>query len=185
MTRKIISILTISAAALAASMSFASGSDDQAEVQTFLKAPHDITAAIKAAEAASGGAAISAEFDVSKDAGYYEIDTVTGDKLAELKVDATSGQVTETKDKGLLSAQDDDDAHSPAQLGAPLTELVAKAEAAGQGKVMSIGLEGEDNAAPVIEVELAKDDATTHSFILNATDGTLAPMTDDGEDHEG
>lgn len=170
-------------AALAGGLAWA-GNDknDQAEVQLFLKAPHDISAAITAAEASAGGKAISAEFDEKKGAGRYEIDAVAGDKLVEIKVDATTGKVTDTKDRGALTDQDDDDYVDPAKLGAPLAELVATAEKESGGKVMAIGLEHEDGKMAGVEVEIAMADGTVHDFLIDAASGKLTPQTDQHED---
>lgn len=178
MKRSIIAVLAgaaISVPAMAGSVAWAgTDSDDRAETRLFLQAPHDISAAIGAAETAVDGKAIAAEFDDNQNAGYYEIETVANGRLIEVKVDAASGQVTATQDEGDVSAQDDDDIVDPAQLGAPLADLVSKAEAAGEGRVMAIGMDDEGNAA-IIEVELAADDGSTQDFILNPADGKLTP----------
>ncbi|MDO5705868.1 MAG: PepSY domain-containing protein [Paracoccus sp. (in: a-proteobacteria)] len=193
MKRKIVTLMgtaMLSAAALTGGIAWAGSSDDKAESALLQNAPHDIAAAIRAAETASGGKAVAAEFEEKDGKGYYEIDLVAHDKLVEVKIDAATGQATETKDKGALSAQKDDDYVDPAQLGGALTDLVAKAETEGAGKVMAIGLEHEDGKAVGLEVELVKADGSVHDFILNPADGKLTPVVgnqdDDGqgEDNE-
>ena len=151
---------------------------DRDEVKQFLAAPHGITAAIGAAEQATGGQAVAAEFDDSRDGGYYEVDVVAGDTLHEVTIDARTGAVKKTEDKGPLSKLDKDDAITPAQLGAPLAELAAKAEQISGEKVMAIGYEYEDGKPVGIEVELAKADGSTPSFLLDAANGTLTPYND-------
>ena len=99
----------------------AAGSDDLTEIALFQKAQHDIAAGIKAAETASGGKAIKAEFEEKNGTGIWEVKTVAGTKRAEVKIDATTGAVVSTKDKG-------DDTVSPEMLGSALVDLVTKAE---------------------------------------------------------
>lgn len=188
MKRKLMTLLTagaVSAAVLAGGTAFAnSNGNDQAEVQAFLGATQDITAAIAAAETASGGTAVAAEFDENKGTGYYEVDTIANGKQISVEIDASTGDVIKTEDEGDVANADDDDIVDPAQLGAPLAQLIATAEQNGSGKVMSIGYDAEDGQAGVIEVELANADGTTQEFAM-AADGTLTQMADDnGEDDE-
>lgn len=150
----------------------------RAEVQQFLKAPHTLSAAIAAAEQASQGQAVAAEFDEDNGRAYYEVKLVTGDKLVEAKVDASTGKVLQTKDKGLLSKRKASDRVTPAQLGAPLSELLAKAEQASGEKVMAIDYEYKDGKPVGIEVELAKADGSTSNFLLDPASGTLTPYND-------
>lgn len=188
MKRKLVTLLTagaVSAAALAGGTAFASSNgNDQAEVQAFLGASQDITAAIAAAEAASGGTAVAAEFDENKGTGYYEVDTIANGKQVSVEIDASSGQVIKTEDEGDVANADDDDIVDPAQLGEPLAQLVATAEQNGSGKVMSISAEHENGQTGTIEVELANADGTTQEFAM-AADGTMTQLADDnGEDGE-
>ncbi|WP_299912847.1 PepSY domain-containing protein [uncultured Paracoccus sp.] len=188
MKRKLVTLLTagaVSAAALAGGTAFASSKgNDQAEVQAFLGASQDITAAINAAETASGGKAVAAEFDENRGSGYYEVDTIANGKQVSVEIDASTGKVIKTTDEGDVAKADDDDIVDPAQLGAPLAELVAKAEQSGGGKVMSISAEHESGQAGMIEVELANPDGTTQEFAM-AADGKMTPQVDDdGEDDE-
>ena len=151
---------------------------DRDEVTQFRAAPHSITAAIAAAEKAAGGQAVAAEFDDDRNGGHYEVDVVAGDKLHEITIDASTGAVKKTEDKGTLANLDKDDAITPAQLGAPLAELVAKAEKASGEKVMAIGYEHEDGKPVGIEVELGKADGSSPSFLLDVASGTLTPYND-------
>lgn len=134
MTRKILTLLAgamVSIAALSAGAAFAD-SNDSAEIALFQNATHDIRAAIATAEGATGGKAFEAEFDEKDGAGMWEVKIVAGTKRAEVKVDATTGQVVKTKDKGDIAHKSDP--VTPKILGAPLADLVTKAEAAGGGK---------------------------------------------------
>ena len=188
MKRKLVTLLTagaVSAAALAGGAAFASNNgNDQAEVQAFLGASQNITAAIAAAETASGGTAVAAEFDEKNGTGYFEVDTIANGKQVSVEIDASSGQVIKTEDEGDVANADDDDIVDPAQLGEPLAQLVATAEQNGSGKVMSISAEHENGQTGTIEVELANADGTTQEFAM-AADGTMTQLADDnGEDGE-
>ena len=162
----------------------AAGRDDLTEIALFQKAQHDIAAGIKAAETASGGKAIKAEFEEKNGTGVWEVKTVAGAKRAEVKIDATTGAVISTKDKGDVS--DDDDAVTPEMLGSTLADLETKAETAGGGKVMAIEGDREDGKFRGIEVEIVKADGSVHDFMLNPADGKLDPVRKghDDDSHE-
>ena len=153
------------------------GSDDHADIQQFLKSPQDLSMAIRAAEGATGGKAYAAEFETDKGAAGYKVKTLTGDKLAKVTIDASTGAVKQTKDKGLLSAKDDDDAVDPAQMTGSLLDLVGKAEQLSGGRVMSIDHESEDGAT-VIEVEIAQADGTTKDYTFDAAGNKIVPVGD-------
>ena len=73
----------------------------------------------------------------------------------------------------------------PAQLGAPLAQLVAMAEKSGGGKVMAISADHDNAKSGVIEVELAKSDGTTQDFAM-AADGTMTKVVaNQDEDQDG
>lgn len=174
MTRRPITLLAaalVSTAALSAGAAFADS--DQQEITLFQNAAHDMRAAIATAEDATGGKAVEAEFDEDDGTGMWEVETVAGTRRAEVKIDATTGAVVKTKDKGDLA--DKDQPVTPDMLGAPLAELVAKAEAAGGGKVMSIDYEHGRLAG--IEVEIVKPDGSLQEFIMDPASGTLTPLT--------
>lgn len=153
------------------------GSDDTAEIQHFLAAPKGISEAIRAAEATTGGKAIEAEFDDHKGAAAYEVKTVSGDKIAKVKVDAVSGQVIKTKDKGKVDAKDDD-AIDPAKMTVSLLDIVTKAEAESGGKVMSLGRESEDGTSQIV-LEIVKADGSRLDYTFDATAAKLVPMTEE------
>ncbi|MFD1797374.1 hypothetical protein FQV27_10435 [Paracoccus aurantiacus] len=188
MKRKLVTLMTagaVSAAALAGGAAFAdSHQNDQAEVQAFLGASQDIAAAINAAETATSGKAVAAEFDDKNGTGFYEVDTIANGKQVSVEVDASTGKVIKTNDEGDVANADEDDIVDPAQLGAPLAQLVATAEQNGSGKVMSISAEHDGGANGTVEVELANTDGTTQEFAM-AADGTLTQKAaDDGEKGE-
>ncbi|WP_323036433.1 hypothetical protein [Pararhodobacter sp.] len=66
-----------------------------AEAQVFLAAPGSLTAAVSAAEASSGGKAMSAEFEEDgTDAGMYEVEIVMPDgSVAEYLVNPADNSV--------------------------------------------------------------------------------------------
>lgn len=177
LTAGIVSAGALTGVALAAS-------NDRAEIALFQKAQHDIAAGIKAAEAASGGKAVGAEFEDENDTGLWEVKTVAGAKRAEVKIDAMTGAVVSTKDKDDVS--DEDDAVTAELLGGTLAELVAKAEAASGGKVMAIEADHEDGKFRGMEVEIVKADGSAHDFVLNPADGKLTPVVKghDDDSHE-
>lgn len=181
---------TILAAAMAsaAAVSGAAFADskDASEIALFQKARHDATAAVSAAEAASGGKAVSAEFgEKGSAAGQWEVKTVVGSQRIETRIDAATGEVIkggETDDTA-----DKSDVVTPQMIGGTLPELIAKAEAAGGGKVMSIGADHEDGKFRGMEVELATADGSLHDFLLNPADGKMTPVVEghDGDHEEG
>ena len=173
--RKLITVLmagAVSVAAMTGGAFAGDDGDDRAEVQAFLGASQTLTDAIKSAEAASGGIAVKAEFDDHNGTPAYEVDTIASGKQMTVKIDATSGAVLKTEDEGNIANAEADDITDPAQLGAPLAELIAKAEQSGKGKVISIDAERDNGTTTVIEVELANADGSTQDFTV-APDGTL------------
>lgn len=192
MKRKLMTLVTAGAvtmAALSGTAAFANtqSGDDKAEVQAFLGGGQTISAAIGAAEAASGGKAVAAEFDQKNGLSFYEVDTIANGKQVSVEIDAASGKVIKSEDEGDIANADEDDIVDPAQLGAPLADLVAKAEQQSQAKVMSISAEHEAGQAGLIEVEVAKADGSTQEFAM-AADGTLTPIVDTedgGADEDG
>lgn len=151
--------------------------NDATEVQQFLGAKVAIADAVKAAEGATGGKAVSAEFDSDKAGAYFDVETLSGDKYQDVKVSATDGKVLgTTEDKA--EAGDKSDANELAALGQmkmTLTDVIAKAEKESGGKVMAVGYSSEDegNATAIIEIEVAKADGTTQALAMNPADGTL------------
>ncbi|MDN5926216.1 MAG: PepSY domain-containing protein [Hyphomicrobiales bacterium] len=144
-----------------------------------------MAAAVKAAEASSGGKAVGAEFSEKDGAGLWEVEMVNGTKRSEVKIDASTGAVVKTKDKGDIA--DKDHPVTLDMLGAPLTDLVTKAETEGAGKVMSIDFEHEDGEPVGLAVEIVKANGVIQDFILNPADGKLTPATgqsDEGQDEE-
>lgn len=186
MKRSIVTLLAggmVSAAALVGGAALA-GSDhagDMAEIALFQNAAHDIRAAIAAAEGATGGKAVEAEFTEEDGAPLWEVKTVAGTTRAEVNVDSATGQVVHAKDKDDNSGSTA--AVTPEMLGAPLADLVTKAEAEGGGKVMSIDCEHGRTAG--IEVEIVKADGSVHEFLMNSADGKLTPVVAGQDGDEG
>ncbi|HWL57808.1 MAG TPA: PepSY domain-containing protein [Paracoccus sp. (in: a-proteobacteria)] len=189
--KRTISTLALAAIAVASATTVGQArppSDDTAEIQQFLKAPKSISDAIRAAESSTGGKAIEAEFDDHKGVAAYEVKTVAGDTVAKVKIDAASGQVIKTKDKGTLATKDDDDVVDPAKMTVSLLDVVAKAEAESGGKVMSVDHESE-NGTTHTQLEIVKADGSLLDYTFDASAAKLIPMIegqgDSGELSEG
>lgn len=153
---------------------------DSAEVAAFLKAPTDMTAALRAAEAKLGGTAVAAEFDEKDGRAFYEVDLVVNGKVVSAEVDPANGAVGTARPEGTLAneAKKDADYVDPAALPMPLVDAVAKAEASG-GKVMAIGVEKQGERT-VLEVETAATDGKTSLHAMGA-DGKLTAIEDDDD----
>ncbi|MBS0564843.1 MAG: PepSY domain-containing protein [Proteobacteria bacterium] len=174
----------LSAATLVGVAAHAGSSNDTAEVGLFQKAQQDVGAAIRAAETATGGKAVSAEFSDKGGSGIWSVETVTGTKRVDLKIDAASGEVIETKDE--VADAGNETAEVTDAGGAPLAELAAKAAAAGGGKVMSIDFENENGKAAGVGVEIVLSDGSVQDFHMDAASGKLTPgggPSENGEDN--
>jgi len=181
MNRKLGHILTVgmvSVGALGGTLAWAGSSNgDAAEVALFGKAGQDIKSAVASAEKASGGQAVGAEFAEKNGEAIWEIETVAGTKVSEVKINAATGALVTQKDKD--AADDEHEGATPDKLGAPLAELVTKAEAASGGRVMAIGFDEENGKIDGIEVEIVKNGAP-QTFTLDATSGKLSPAIENG-----
>ncbi len=182
MNRNLVRIMTIGMVSLTAlGGTLAWAGPDASEIALFEKAGHDIRSAIGAAEKATGGQAVGAEFTEKKGAALWEVETVAGSKVSEVRIDASTGAVVTQKDKD--AADDEHEGATPDRLGAPLAELVAKAEAASGGKVMAIGFDEEDGKINGIEVEIVKNGAV-EAFTLDAASSKLSPASESGNSQD-
>lgn len=171
-----ISMLTLAAIATSGALFAGQGwarSDDQAEIQQFLNAPHSLSAAIQMAESSTGGRAYAAEFSEHRGTGVYEVETLNNDKLAEVQVDPATGTITQTKDEGLLSANGAE--LVPSEMPGSLVDVIAKAEQIGGGKVMSISHENEHGTA-MTEIEIVAADGSVKAYTWNAAGNDLVPL---------
>lgn len=184
MNRKIMSLVTVVlvSATATAGVALADKRDHRQEAASFLAAKQAITAAISAAEGSTGGKAVKAEFDEKKGTSLWKVRTVNGTKRADVRIDATTGQVIDTRDKGDVSAKRD--SVTPDMLGGALADLISKAEAAGGGKVMSIDVERRRDGGVGVEVELVKADGTAQDFLMNPADGKLTPKADHDDSYD-
>lgn len=151
-----VALLAMSGAALA----------DSEEVALMRSAQQSLADAIAAAEQETGGKAIEAEFDEERGMGYWEITTVTETARFELKLDANSGQIVERSERTI---------NVPAMPQADLTELIAQAEADGNGRVMSIDAEHRGGSLIGYEVEIVGADGRVLDYFLNLADNSLTP----------
>ncbi|WP_294929914.1 PepSY domain-containing protein [uncultured Paracoccus sp.] len=151
-----VALLAMSGAALA----------DSEEVALMRSAQQSLADAIAAAEQETGGKAIEAEFDEERGMGYWEITTVTETARFGLKLDANSGQIVERSERTI---------NVPAMPQADLTELIAQAEADGNGRVMSIDAEHRGGSLIGYEVEIVGADGRVLDYFLNLADNSLTP----------
>lgn len=89
-----------------------------------------------------------------------EVGTVAGTTRTEVNVDPATGQVVQTSDKD--EGGGGKDAVTPGMPGAPLADLVTRAEAEGGGKVMSIDSGHEDGRTLGVEIEIVRPDGSVH-----------------------
>lgn len=177
-----VSAAAVSATAATAGLALADGRDrdDQAKVQMFLTAPYDLTAAINAAVESSSGSAVKASYDEDNGTGVYEVDVVSGGQTSEVTVDATSGQVVETRSE----SSDRDDAVDLTRLGGDLASIVAMAESQTGDKVIAIDAEHHKGSFVGMEIETANADGTTREYLLGI-DGKLTPIMDRNHKDQG
>ena len=149
------------AALLAMSGAALADSDEAALMQS---AQQGLAQAIAAAEQETGGKAIEAEFDEERGTGYWEVTTVTDAARFDLKLDANSGQIVDRRERTV---------DVPAMPQADLTDLVAQAEASGNGKVMSIDAEHRGGSLIGYDVELVGADGRVLDYFLNLADNSL------------
>lgn len=183
-------------AALAAAMVFGAtgaayaesgGHENGKEIAAVLGAKTSAAQAIAAAEQKTGGRAMKIDVEKEKGAYLYEVKTVSKDKISEVFVDLTSGQVTRTDDEGLIARTfDREDRDELAKLAASPTTLAAAITAAEQhtgGKAIEARFDDE-NGALLFKIEIAKDNTTQRVKIDSATGKvTKVSAAEDGE-HE-
>lgn len=149
------------AALIAMSGTALADSEDAALLQS---AKLGIAQAIAAVEQETGGKAIEAEFDEERGVGYWEVATVTDAARFELRLDANSGQIVERRERTV---------DIPALPQVALTETIAQAEAAGNGKVMSIDREHRNGTLIGYDVEIVGADGRVQDYFLNLADNSL------------
>lgn len=176
MARKIYAPIAAGSLALAALPGLAFADSDREEIALFQSAQQSLTAAIAAAEKETGGKAYKADFDEERGGAVWEIGTISGTTRFEVGIDAGNGQIVHKSERRMGSS-----ATPPAS---PLTDLVAKTETAGNGKVMSIDPEHRNGTMIGYEVKIIGADGQVSKYILNPADGTLAakPRGHDDDD---
>lgn len=104
--------------------------------------PVGVPAAVEAAEQATGGRAIEAEYDDDA-GGVYEVDVLRGDAIRRVIVDARSGSIVQQKQRRaetLWRRWSDREALESARTGRPLGELLRSVESVTSGKVVDVEL---------------------------------------------
>lgn len=169
MTHKILAPVAAGFLALAALPGIALGGSDSGEIALFRSAQQNLSTAIATAEQETGGKAFKAEFEDKRGVGVWEIGTLSDTARFKVGIDAANGQIVQKSEKRMTAPA--------AQGGQPapvLADLVAKAETAGNGKVMSIEPEHRNGTMIGYEVKIVGADGRVAKYILNSADGSLA-----------
>ena len=181
--RKLIPAVIVGALALnvAATALASSGPDKMAkELSAIQNAQTSISQAIASAESHTGGRAVKAEMERKKGAYYYEIKTVSKDKVLKLHIDPTTGKVVKTREKGFLARFfDSEDRDAFDKLSASpvtLTTAIASAEKETGGKTVEAEFENEDGKS-LFEVKVAKDDGV-RKVNIDASNGKVLKVSD-------
>lgn len=115
----------------------------------------DMVNAIRAAQRATGGTAVAAGAEVERGKSYYEVTSRTAKGSEEVRVDASTGRITDRK--RLSGAGDDgqDDHNNPSGARLTLAEAVGQAESHSGGKAMEAEA-AREHGRPVYRIELAQ-----------------------------
>jgi uncharacterized membrane protein YkoI len=177
---KLMSITLIAAiAAGSAGAAVAAGGDrehgEQKEITAVLGAKTPLAQAIKNAETKTGARAIRIEIEKRKGAYFYEVRTISKDKVAKAYIDPASGQVVKTTDEGvpamLYSREDRDEFAKFLAAPTTLSSAIATAEQLNGGKAVEAGYENE-NGTVLCEVKIAKG-KVMHKVRIDGTSGKI------------
>lgn len=158
------------------------------EMTAVLGAKTSIAQAIAAAEQQTGGRAMKVDIQKDNGAYLYEVKTVSKDKVAEVFIDPTSGQVVRTDDEGLIAKvfdrEDQDEFAKLTGSSATLAAAIATAEQHTSGKAIEASFDNEDGTMR-FEVEVAKDNAM-HKVTIDSASGKVLKVlpAEDGEHDE-
>lgn len=158
------------------------------EMTAVLGAKTSIAQAIAAAEQQTGGRAMKVDIQKDNGAYLYEVKTVSKDKVAEVFIDPTSGQVVRTEDEGLIAKvfdrEDQDEFAKLTGSSATLAAAIATAEQHTSGKAIEASFDNEDGTMR-FEVEVAKDNAM-HKVMIDSASGKVVKVlpAEDGEHDE-
>ncbi len=157
------------------------------EIAAVLGAKTSAAQAIAAAEQKTGGRAMKIDVEKEKGAYLYEVKTVAKDKISEVFVDLTSGQVVRTDDEGLIDRifdrGDRDEFAKLAALPTTLAAAIATAEQHTSGKAIKAGFDDE-NGALLFKIEIAKDNTTQRVKIDSATGKVVKVSAAEDGEHE-
>lgn len=158
------------------------------EIAAVRSAKTSIVEAIAAAEQKTGGRAVKIDVGGENGRYFYEVKTVTKDKVSEASVDLMSGQVTQAHDEGLLARifdrEDHDELAKLADSPTTLAAAIAVAEQNLGGKAIEASFDNE-NGAFRFQVKVAKDNAVRRVVIDSATGSvTRVAVGQDDEDED-
>lgn len=174
----------------AAGAAFAASGENEnhQEISAVLGANTSVAQAIATAEQHTGGRAMKISIQEEKGAYVYDVKTVSNDKIVEVFIEPTTGQVVRAEDEGLIAKVfDGEDQKEFAKLAASSTTLSAAIAAAEQntgGKAIEAGFDNQ-NGAMVFEVEVAKDNAM-HKVMIDGASGKVLSVAAaaDGDNEE-
>lgn len=167
--------LTATAVLLAAAISsgtlYASGVFSGNKAAEFAQSRISATQAVEAAQSETGGRAVEVGFKHKNSQSYYEVEVLTANEAREVRVDAASGKVLDSK------VEKDSDGKAQVQAGITLQQAIAAAEAKTQGRAKEADLK-EKNGQTVYEVETVAGNQKYETRV-NAADGSiLSSQTD-------
>lgn len=164
----------------------ATGGGEQAEIAGVQAARVAPVAAIKAAEAKTGGRAVDFGFEKNATTNAYEVTIATGSGLGKVQVDPSNGAVTGTT--GQPSNALAGDGLPPDRIGqatvAPvsLDAAVAAAEQASNGRALEANYVVRQGHV-LVDVDIAKNGAT-RPYTVDATSGHAVPARRSAEAKE-
>lgn len=141
--------------------------------------PVGLVRAVNAAEQATGGRAIEAEYD-DDSGGFYAVDVVEGGAIRRVMVDARTGAVGSTKKlrtKTVWMKWTDRAALRAATAGRPLGELLQSVEKTTNGRVTDVSLTT-DKGRVFYDVE-AVTSSGSRSLVVDPASGTALLAEDD------
>lgn len=154
------------AGAVAISAAGGSAAVEAASYETLSNAKMSLTGAIEAVEEKSGGKVIEAEFD-NEDGGTYEISVLTGEKLQEYELNASSGAVREIENEMFEKYLIRLDPETLSSAETSLVEAIAIAEKQVGGKAAEADVDRSGDTVDY-EIEVVTADGAAREVTVTA-----------------